>query len=255
MIGYHTDITKEINLNIEKDKQMGLIQKQSRLALQGEMLNMIAHQWRQPLNHISILSQSFIRKIKPLIEDKKEIENFKDNILNAINHLSQTINDFSNFYKPDKSKNEVLLSELYSNIMGLIYSRIENTDISFTIKYNNHENLKLNTYKNELSQVLLTMINNSIEAMDNQYKSKYIKINNFLDNNRLIITIKDNAGGISKDIIDNIFEPYFSTKEEKNGSGLGLYMAKLIIEDSIKGNLLVESHDETTTFTIKIPCE
>lgn len=133
----------------------------------------------------------------------------------------------------------------------LISNRVEN----LIIEYNNLQKLKIYTFKNELLQVLLTMLNNSIEALNKENPNFYIKIYNLLENEKLIIKIEDNAGGIPQNIIENIFEPYFSTKEEKNGTGLGLYMSKLIIEDSISGKINVKVQDNITVFTIEIPLE
>jgi len=245
------DVTEKVLNEKERIQQAFLLQKQSKLALQGEMLNMIAHQWRQPLNQLSVLTQMFIRKVEPSVAQKDEFIFYKNTTNDIIKHLSQTIDDFCNFYKPDKKKEFFLLEEFYRNLKVLISNRVEN----LIIEYNNLQKLKIYTFKNELLQVLLTMLNNSLEALNKENPNFYIKIYNLLENEKLIIKIEDNAGGIPQNIIENIFEPYFSTKEEKNGSGLGLYMSKLIIEDSISGKINVKVQDDITVFTIEIPLE
>lgn len=253
MIGFHTDITKRVEEEENKIKQLNLIQKQSRLALQGEMLNMIAHQWRQPLNHLTIMNQIFIRKIKNEVKDIEVLDEFKKDSVTLIDHMSQTISDFSNFYRPDKSVQSVSVFDFLENAMKLVLSKIKYIDLK--INYNGFENYKIVTLKNELIQVFLTIINNSIEAMDNDFKNKYIKIDCQKKEDFIKFIIEDNAGGIKPDIIKNVFDPYFSTKENKNGTGLGLYMTKIIIEESIGGKVELESKDDTTTFFIYIPTE
>ncbi|WP_421716662.1 transporter substrate-binding domain-containing protein [Arcobacter arenosus] len=243
------DITEKVLNEKERIQQAFLLQKQSKLALQGEMLNMIAHQWRQPLNQLSVLTQMFIRKVEPNVAQKDEFVFYKNTTTDILKHLSQTIEDFCNFYKPNKKKEAFLLEEFYRNLEVLISNRVEN----LIIEYNNLEKLKIYTFKNELLQVFLTMINNSIEAVTKDKPNFYIKIYNLLENEKLIIKIEDNAGGISENVIENIFEPYFSTKEEKNGTGLGLYMSKLIIENSVSGKINVTTQDDITIFTIEIP--
>jgi len=245
------DITEKVLNEKERLQQTFLLQKQSKLALQGEMLNMIAHQWRQPLNQLSVLTQMFIRKVEPNVAQKNEFIFYKNTTNDIIKHLSQTIDDFCNFYKPDKKKEIFFLEEFYRSLKVLTSNRVEN----LFIEYNNLEKLKIYTFKNELLQVFLTMINNSLEALNKENPNFYIKIYNLLENEKLIIKIEDNAGGIPKDILENIFDPYFSTKEEKNGTGLGLYMTKLIIEDSVSGKISVTTQDEITIFTIEIPLE
>ncbi len=245
------DVTEKILNEKERIQQAFLLQKQSKLALQGEMLNMIAHQWRQPLNQLSVLTQMFIRKIESNVTQKDEFIFYKNTTNDIIKHLSQTIEDFCNFYKPNKKKESFLLEEFYRNLNVLTSNRVEN----LIIEYNNLEKLEIYTFKNELLQVFLTLINNSIEAQAKESPDFYIKIYNLLENEKLIIKIEDNAGGIPKDIIEKIFEPYFSTKEEKNGIGLGLYMSKLIIEKSISGKIDVTTQNDITIFTIEIPLE
>ena len=242
---YEKKLKETIRKEVEKNqKQQLYIIQQSRLAQMGEMISMIAHQWRQPLNNLSLLNQLIINKYYKNKLDDKAIEYFKENSKKYINFLSNTIDDFRNFYKEDKQKENVTFNEIVTYVLEMVKPSLENNNISVELDLNSDVVFK--TYKNELRQVLLNLIKNAEDAIvENKIQNPKIKI--ITQDN--ILMIKDNAGGIPQDIMDKIFDPYFSTKS-KNGTGLGLYMSKMIIEEHCNGKL--ETYNSTDGAVFKI---
>ena len=253
------NLEDEVMDEIEKNRQQQLLMlHQSRLAQMGEMISMIAHQWRQPLNSLAMLNQAIIIKYKRDKLDDDNIEYFKENSNNQIQNMSKTIDDFRDFFKPEKEKVEFIINDVVSDAIDMVKPIFENNKID--IIFENKNKYKTLGFPNELGQTILNIINNAKDALvENKicdksdstscHKNKQIKItlkeekiavenSNF---QTITLTISDNAGGIPQNIIDKIFDPYFSTKEEKDGTGLGLYMAKLIIEDHMGGKLSVSN--------------
>lgn len=243
-----------IEKNILQNQQM--IQ-QSRLAQMGEMISMIAHQWRQPLGSISAASISL--KIKSDLEyydlSKKDnalnYEKFVNKTLEQINeyvqNLTTTIDDFRNFYKPNKKLEVAKLEEVCLKSLSIIKQSLIGKGIDVIEEYCSED--KLEMYSNEMMQVILNIVKNSQDNfIENKIENPYIKITT---KNRTI-SISDNGGGVPEDIIEKIFDPYFSTKSEKNGTGLGLYMSKTIIEEHHNGKLTVENTDDGVCFTIEL---
>jgi len=253
IIGLYEDITgKKESQEIIKQQEMQLVQ-QSRLAQMGEMISMIAHQWRQPLTVISTTSGGLQLKIKL---DKYEPKYFIDK-LEKINqqtvYLSDTIDDFRNFFRPDKLKTKIYAKDLILDTIKIIDSTLESQNIKIELNFCcSHE---VDTYTNELKQVLLNIIKNAQDAFEdnNIIENRVIRIKASCSiNSRCQIVIEDNAGGIPQDIIEKIFDPYFSTKDEKNGTGLGLYMSKMIVEKHCGGKLYVKSKGDKTEFFIEV---
>ncbi len=238
------DVITEVKKNRDKDKQL---LQQSRLAQMGEMISMIAHQWRQPLASISSLATALrIKTELDLIKKEKTMETL-DQLITYTAHLSTTIDDFRNFFKPNKHKAEISCTDIVLSTLEIIGTSILNKNISI-VKNLNSDKLIL-SYSNELKQVLLNLIKNAEDALiDNEVKNPTITI----ETKNNIIYISDNAGGIKDDIIERIFDPYFSTKLEKNGTGLGLYMSKTIIEEHCDGKLTVSNNGLGATFKIDL---
>jgi signal transduction histidine kinase len=234
-----------------KAQEMHIVQ-QNRLAQMGEMIAMIAHQWRQPLTVVSSICGSL--QLKSL-KEKFEKDSFLDKlqkIVDQTQYLSQTIEDFRNFFKPDKSKSNTTSKQLIDDSLKIIEPMLKKYNIEIISTYSCAK--ELYTYPNELKQVILNIIKNSQDAfLEKSIDNPYIKINAQCDtDSKCTIFIEDNAGGIPDDIMDKIFDPYFSTKSEKNGTGLGLYMSKLIVEDHCNGELSVDCKEGKTIFKIKI---
>lgn len=241
----------KIKNEIEKRKeQEQILVHQSRLAAMGEMISMIAHQWRQPLNGLGLIVQN-IQLQYEFGNLSKEI--LYDSVLQSnklIQKMSTTINDFRDFFKPEKKKREVLIYDLISTTYSLLKPSFINHSIDVSIE---PSEVKIYTCENELSQVFLNILSNSKDAfIENNIDIRVIQIRVKQSNQKVLIEIDDNAGGIPKKIINKIFEPYFSTKDEKNGTGVGLYMAKVIIEHNMKGKLFPTSLQNGTRFTIEL---
>ncbi len=239
------DITKE------KEQEAFLLDK-SRLAAMGEMTSMIAHQWRQPLTGMGMAINNLLLDIDLGDLDEKRFKDSLEIVSKQIGYLSHTIDDFKNFFKPNKKSEKVDINELIDKSCTVISTSLENSNVKIEKKYK--ESVTILTKKNDLMQIILNLVKNSMDAyVENKIEQGVIYICTDANEKEIIITIKDRAGGISHKIIDKIFDPYFSTKDKKNGTGLGLYMSKMIIEDHLGGTLFVYSKEDTTTFTITIP--
>ncbi len=238
----------KIQDEIEKNKiQQTILFHQSRLAQMGEMIAMIAHQWRQPLTIISNLSTKL--KLQILLEtlDDKTTEKVSNEIVNITQHLSNTINDFRNFFKTDKVKLKTTYKDIVEETLSIVKVSIEAQNINLIVNIN-HTNL-IFTFKNEVKQVLLNLIKNAEDILLNKkIKNPTIMIKSIDE----CLIVSDNAGGVPLDIIDKIFDPYFSTKKQKDGTGLGLYMSKTIIDDHCSGKLTVSNNKDGAVFKIKL---
>jgi signal transduction histidine kinase len=228
-------INKQVNILREKDL---ILNQQSKVIAVGEMFGNIAHQWRQPLSAISTLASGIrVRKEFNLISEE-EIDKDLHNIVNTTQVLSQTIDDFRDFYSNKKEKVEFEIENVIEQVLNLILSNLKSKNITVE---KNIQKIKCNTYKNELLQVLLNIINNAKDALLKVQTQRYIFIGVKQIDNNMIIEIYDNAGGINNGIIEKVFEPYFTTKGKSQGTGIGLYMSKNIIETSLNSKISVEN--------------
>ncbi len=242
-------IEEEVTKNREKDK---LMFQQAKLASLGEMLGNISHQWRQPLMEINSLFLPIEGKISldiPL--DKEEILETISKLNHITKYMSNTIDDFKNFFATDKEKIKFQLLEQINSTINIISGGLKNNNIKLDIII--QKNPELTGYKNDYSQVLINIINNAKDVLvQRKIENPYIKISIFEENDNIITTVEDNAGGIKVDPIEKIFEPFF-TYEKIGGSGIGLFMSKLIIEKNMNGKLLVENSSKGAFFKIIIP--
>lgn len=250
LVDLYRSLENKIQKEVEKNRsQQALMMQQSRLAQMGEMISMIAHQWRQPLNNISYMIQSVILNYEKNSLNDKKMNSFEIDVKEQLLFMSNTIDDFKNFFKPEKQKESFDLYELIKKTVDLIKPVIKKEKIDITI--NAYENIMVNSFKNELGQVIFNILNNSKDALSQKnIPHKYINISIEHNNNDAMIQIDDNGGGIDKSIIDKIYDPYFSTKSDKNGTGLGLYMSKIIIEDHMKGKLNIENFQDGLSVSI-----
>jgi PAS domain S-box-containing protein len=256
------DISKRKALELENKRQSLQLIKQSRMVLMGEMLSMIAHQWRQPLSAITTTTLAIKTKLlakKFKYNTEKEIEkneNYLSKKFNTIDkhvmHLTQTIDDFRYFFKPDKEKHLFYISDVIDKSLSMIEGAINSAGIKIVREY--HQIDKIESYENEIIQVVLNILNNAIEAIRNENITEpTISIKIYEGENHLqCVCIHDNGGGIEEEIINRIFEPYFSTKS-KNGTGLGLYMSQTIIQEHCQGTLEVKNLGSGANFQIKLP--
>ncbi|NPA73209.1 MAG: PAS domain S-box protein [Epsilonproteobacteria bacterium] len=251
-IAIRLDITEIELLNAkileeeEKNRvQEELMQQQYRLAQMGEMISMIAHQWRQPLSAITAATGTLILKAKLNKLEPQTAIQLTEKIKNLSLHLSSTIDDFRNFFKPNKTKNKTTYKKLVDSVLVISENSLKTNNIK--VIQSMGEVYEFYTYENELKQVLLNLIKNAEDALvEKEIKNPAIMIHC----NRNVLTIEDNAGGVPEDIMDKIFDPYFSTKTKKDGTGLGLYMSKMIIEDHCGGKLTVENSELGAVFKI-----
>lgn len=230
---------------IENEK---MLMVQSRFATMGEMLASIAHQWRQPLNHVSMVLTN-IQLAKETNKLTTEYLNKKTNEANLqLKYMSDTIEDFTNFFSKKGTLEDFTFREVCSYSLDLVNSKSKKNNVNICV--NNDDTNRYMNYKNELIQVLVIVLNNAIDAlMLNNIKDRKIDI--YIKQNS--ITINDNAGGIPNEIVHKIFDPYFTTKNKKFGTGLGLYTAKAIVETLIKGKITVKNIDDGASFTISLP--
>lgn len=229
----------------ELSKKQSILHQQSKMAAMGEMIGNIAHQWRQPLSTITTASSGMVlQKEMGVLTDEFFFEASKK-INSSAQYLSQTIDDFRNFFTPHKEKTKFLLNDTLSTTLDLISAQFTARDIHI-IK--NVENIELDSYENELIQALINILNNAKDELVKKpsNEEKYIFIDIFKnEKDEVNIIIKDNAGGIPSEYIDKIFEPYFSTKHKSQGTGIGLYMTEEIITKHLEGQILVENKEFT----------
>ena len=242
-------IESEINKNT---KQQIILMHQSKLAQMGEMIENIVHQWRQPLAQIN----SLVLLIDMELNRNKFTNSILENKLGEIEvltaYMSKTIDDFKNFFSPNKQKNIFKIENAIQKALDIVRGVVHLYHIKTTI--NIGKDLKCYSYLEELQQVILTILNNAIEALIlKKIPSGEISIDVYKQDNNIVINIQDNALGINIKHLDKIFEPYFTTKRKAQGTGLGLYMAKMIIENGLLGTLNVENKLNGACFTIKIP--
>lgn len=233
-------------------KQEELMITQSRLAAMGEMMSMIAHQWRQPLATTTLMITN--ERIKSMMagEERRESDKILDKISDTMVYLSDTIDDFQTYFKPNRCTEERVICELIERVQNFIEPRVRHANVRMHLQ-GCPEDIRIDTYANEVVQVLINLVNNSIDALlQKREGSRDIWLDVRETEQSAIITVQDNGGGIDEKIIQRIFEPYFSTKS-KNGTGLGLYMVKMIVDKHICGSIDVANTEEGACFTFVIP--
>jgi signal transduction histidine kinase len=232
----------------EKDQ---LLLLQSRQAALGEMIGNIAHQWRQPLNILGLTIQQL-----PLYYDFGELtgELLNQNVsssMELIQHMSQTIDDFRNYFRPDKEKVEFNVRDTIEHSVSLLEGSLQHPLIS--VELIAKDNPVIYGYRNEFAQVLLSILNNARDALiEREMQDRRVKITVCTEGDKAVVTVADNAGGIPLEIIGKIFDPYFTTKGPQLGTGVGLFMAKTIIEKNMGGRLDVRNNDDGAEFRIVV---
>ncbi|WP_052502604.1 transporter substrate-binding domain-containing protein [Halarcobacter anaerophilus] len=262
VIGTVFDLTKIKELELQKREKDSMLAQQSKMAALGEMLENIAHQWRQPLSVISTASTGLQIQLEMNNEISKE---FLYKSVKSINehsqYLSKTIDDFRNFFNPRKEKALFTIDSTIEKALSLVSTRVKKYNIEIV---KDLKDIKIETIESELIQILLNILNNAIDALNSKnQEKKYIFISTISKNNLLHIKIKDNAGGIPAKIINRVFEPYFTTKHKSQGTGIGLYMSNEIVTKHLNGVLKVSNSSFTynndrysgALFTISIPTQ
>ena len=241
MLGVFMDITETKKVHNELIMKDKLLAQQSKMATMGEMIENIAHQWRQPLSLISSSASGLdLKKEYDMLDDEYFNESIK-HIIESTKYLDQTIDDFRNYFRKDKELKAFKISEPVERALLLATSKLRNKSINLLKNLSDTEALGL---ENEFTQVIINIINNAIDVLDEkELDTKIISIEAIKIDNNIQLSIQDNAGGIPSDIIDNIFEPYFTTKGPQKGTGIGLFMAKDMIEKNMNGTLKVINNE------------
>jgi PAS domain S-box-containing protein len=243
--------SERLTVQAELRQKELLLLHQSRLAAMGEMIGNIAHQWRQPLNLLGLLAQDLPMTYKLGQFTPEYLEISVQKMLQAINHMSQTINDFRNFFSPDKEKADFRVVETITRTISLLDGTLKKEQIETRVVTTSDP--VVNGHPNEFSQVVLNIISNAKDAIViRAVPNPTITIEVGTEEGKCVVTIADNAGGIPEDIIDKIFDPYFTTKGQDLGTGVGLYMSKTIVEKNMGGILTVRNVAGGAEFRIVI---
>lgn len=247
----NTTLERRVNDEVGKSRQKDLLLiQQSRLASMGEMIHNIAHQWRQPLNTLAVILaniQDDYRYNELTAESLESAVKKSDTILNQ---MSQTIDDFRNFFRSDNEAKEFDMADVIDEALVVIDASLSNNNIELVKEY--QKPLPGYGFPNQLSQVFLNLLTNAKEAIKHKgIENGHISLKGSIENDTIRIDITDNGGGIDEEITSKIFDPYFTTKE--SGSGIGLYMARMIIERNHSGTITVSNTQEGARFTVIIP--
>ena len=234
-IKYTKEIERQINNNIKKDR---ILAHQSKMAAMGEMIGNIAHQWRQPLSTISTITTGLKIQRENGIQDKELENEAMDRINKHVQYLSQTIDDFRNFFKTTKTKNKFAFIELFKKVFNLVEVKCLDKNI---IIVDNIKDFELYTLENELLQVLINILNNAIDSVEKLDSKRIILIESEVIDKNFIIRVKDNGKGVDSNNISKIFEPYFTTKEKSQGTGIGLFMSEQIVTNHLGGSINVKN--------------
>jgi len=228
-------LERRVTEEVEKQQaQEQMLICQNRMANMGMMIDSIAHQWRQPLMNINAILMNISRVTESEPNNIEYIDNKVDDIFHVTQHMSQTIGDFRNLFSLEKEKTLFHVTKIIENILTLMQDSLKNIKLYICAE----ESIELKGYQNELSQVIIILLQNSVEALNEKnIANRAINIEIYQNKNSLFIEIEDNAGGIESQYLNEIFKPYFSTKKRTTGTGLGLYIAKLITERSLQGNI------------------
>ena len=245
-------LAERINLAVSdlryKDKM--LIQ-QGRLAALGEMINNIAHQWRQPLNNIGLIIQSLQFSFNDGTITREEIAGEIGKAMGVIMHMSRTIDDFRNFFRDDKQKGEFVVNKTVHKALDLVSSTLANHNIQVALEEDN--TVTALGYQNEYAQVLLNILSNAREAcIERAIAVPHIHIRITREKGRSVVYIRDNCGGIAEEIMPKIFDPYFTTRAPDKGTGIGLYMSIVIIEQNMGGSLTARNSEDGVEFRIEV---
>ena len=236
----YISIREDITAKKDVEKQQLLLINQSKMAAMGEMIGNIAHQWRQPLSVISTGATGMkVQKEFGLLDDDM-INNTCDAINSNAQYLSKTIDDFRNFIKGNRNKSIYNLTSSINSFLHLLEGTIKNNDILVNLDLD--DEIQINGYENELKQCLINIFNNAKDVLkEKELNSKYVFISTALEDDNAVIRIKDNGGGIPENILSKVFEPYFTTKHQSQGTGLGLHMTYNLIVDGMKGKVEVNN--------------
>ncbi|HJV35749.1 PAS domain S-box protein [Geomonas sp.] len=245
------EIAERLRAVEELRKQEQLLIRQGRLAAMGEMIGNIAHQWRQPLNTLGLIVQELPRMYQRGVFDQAYLDASTARAMQVINYMSKTIDGFRNFFGPDKEKESFRAAEVLSKTVSIVEAAFKELNLSIEVEA--HPDLQVYGYPNEFSQVILNILVNAKDAiLERRIEHPKVAVRLFRENGKTVLTICDNAGGIAPEIMERIFDPYFTTKGPDKGTGIGLFMSKTIIEKNMNGSLTARNTAEGAEFRIEV---
>jgi len=240
-------VRQETEQRLEQEQ---MLLRQCRMANMGEMLDSIAHQWRQPLMHINAILMNMENSLdadKTKKQGRDYLENKIDEVATLTTHMSQTIEDFRGLFKKEKELTHFILQNVIDDVLVLMKNNLNDIEL----EYNTEDDVFVLGHRSELMQVVIILLSNAIEVLNNRnVEKKRIVIHIGSSDKLAIISLEDNAGGINPSNAEQIFDPYFTTKEQSGGTGLGLYIAKIIVEHKMDGNISVTNTTEGAKFTL-----
>lgn len=251
------DLTVHLAEKIEEQveqirEQDHILMRQARFAAMGEMIGNIAHQWRQPLNALALQIQDIGVAYQFGEMNQEYLDDSIDTSMNLIQKMSRTIDDFRNFFDPKRAKETFSILDAYRDTIGILGPALGNKDVTIAIDID--KAVTADGFPNEFSQVLINLINNSIDAFErNKTQERRIEIKAYQEETGAVVSVEDNGGGIDGSVMEKIFDPYFTTKFKSAGTGVGLYMSKMIIEQHMNGTITASNTDKGALFTITLP--
>ena len=231
--------------------QAKMLEQQAKMASMGEMMDAVAHQWKQPLNALSMYGELMKSDFDEGLVNEDYIKEMLDGVDTQINHMTTTLGEFRNFFRPNGEVVEFNLLEVINSVLFLV--RDEFMKNTITIELNIDEEIRLKGNENEFKHLILNLINNAKDAFkDKEIKNRLIVIKAYREDSSVIITVEDSAGGINEAVIDSLFEANVTTKEKGKGTGIGLYMSAQIVQ-KMQGKIWVENINDGACFKIKFP--
>jgi len=244
-------VAEGVDISAQKEAYSRLL-TQSRKAQMGEMLSVIAHQWKQPLNVISAVTSKTMLDIELDQVGNKELTNSMEKINSTVTHLGTTMQQFTSFFNPNKKAKETSFSIIVEKCMDLLASNLQSKGI--VIETQIEHNYKIESFEEELIQVVMDMLKNSADFFqENKITNPKIILTQEINKDDICLIIEDNAGGIKDEDIGQLFDIYFSTKSQEGGTGLGLHMSKMIVHEHCEGNIEVEQIEGGVRFKISLP--
>ena len=247
----HVETSERLRLVEALNNKERQFMQQSRHAAMGEMIGNIAHQWRQPLNALALIIQHQQMLYEEGILCREDLDKNVNTSMELIDHMSRTIGDFTDFFRPDKEKSIFNVRKEISKTLTL--TEVIFSDQRIRIEVNHTDDAVTHGHPNEYAQVLLNILINARDAFSSRKtESPKVVISLSSEGGKSVVTIADNAGGIPEEILDRIFDPYFTTKGPDKGTGVGLYMSRIIIEKNMNGNLTARNTGEGAEFRIEV---
>lgn len=245
------EVAARVKSEEEKIKQQEALIQQSKLASMGEMMGAIMHQWAQPLTSVSLMAQLMLEMQKRMEDSKEEFARLAKEIINNVSFMSETMGDFKNFFKPNKTKHYFYIEDEIHSVYKMMIPQLKRCDIKVEIDC--EKNTEAYGYPNEFKQVVLNILNNAKDVIiEKRMGEGSIWVRGKKDSSKVVIELEDSGGGISDDMLERVFENYVSSKGD-NGTGIGLYMSKIMIEDNMQGKISVINSEYGAKFIIELP--